>query len=257
MRGSPESYASAYQALLESLCCAFQSLQIPACRRLLGPLVPGATLTQGARVPGTSYELDPAMAAFNIGTMIGWSGCRAYPADKLAAILPVADYLARRAHNEARAPLCMRDVLAAMIEAQQIRHDLAAAAVVTRLLGGSRAQMATALCIDRYPAAGSSAGRWAAGAAAAHAVRCAFVAMNIEPTDAATLPGSAAPVPADDVAEARGGDGGADPIDAFADGVAGHFPVRQAALIRARIADRAVAIAMPVHEFIALLVNNG
>jgi 2-methylcitrate dehydratase len=255
VQDQPDLYASAYQGLLESLCCAFRSLQIPACTRWLGPLVPGATLTQGARVPGTSYELDPVMAAFNIGTMMGWSGGRAYPADGLAAILPVADYLARRAHNEARAPLCMRDVLDAMVQAQQIQHEFAAAAVVTRLLGGSRGQMATALRIDRHPLPGASAGCWAAGEAAARAVRLGFLAMHAEPSDEAALPGSSAP--ADAAAAAYGTDGAAGPIEAFAASVAGHFPAQQAALIRSRITDRATLIAMPVHEFIALLVKNG
>ncbi|MFI4889474.1 MAG: MmgE/PrpD family protein [Steroidobacterales bacterium] len=270
MPAAEDPYASACQGLLESLGCAFRSLQIPACTRLLGPLVPGATLTQGARVPGTSYELDPAMAAFNLGTMMGWSGCRGYPADKLAAILPVADYLARKAHNEARAPLCVRDVLAAMIEAQRIRHQWAAAAVVTRLLGGSPRQIAIALCADRHPALAAPAGRWAAGEAAARAVRLAFVAINADPSDEAVLHASAAPAPAmpetpgadgtgadGTGADGARGDGAAGPLDLFADSVAGHFPAAQVALIRSRIANRATLITMPVHEFIALLVKNG
>ncbi len=40
--------------------------------KLLGPLVPGANLPDGARVVGTAYELDPVTAAFNIGTMVRW-----------------------------------------------------------------------------------------------------------------------------------------------------------------------------------------
>ncbi len=260
MTAPPELFAGAYHGLLESLGCALRSLQIPACRRLLGPLVPGATLTQGARVPGTSYELDPAMAAFNIGTMIGWSGCRAYPAEKLAAILPVADYLARRAHNEGRSPLCVRDVLAAMIQAQRPQADGASAAVLARLLGGGRAQMAAALCRDPHPAPDASAGPWGVGEAAARAVHRAFLAMQAESSarsGQATQATQTAQATVSASAAAARGEAAPGATDTFADSVTGHFAARQAALIRSRIADRDTVIAMPVHEFVALLVKNG
>ena len=57
---------------MDTLACGFQALKYPACTKLLGPVVPGATLPGGARVPGTSYELDPVQAAFNIGAMVRW-----------------------------------------------------------------------------------------------------------------------------------------------------------------------------------------
>src|SRR5262245_47834002 len=69
---STVAYETAYYCLMDSLACAFQALKFPACVKLLGPVVPGATLPGGARVPGTSYGLDPVMAAFNIGCMIRW-----------------------------------------------------------------------------------------------------------------------------------------------------------------------------------------
>jgi 2-methylcitrate dehydratase len=69
---SDAAYQTAYYCLMDTLACAFQALKYPACTKLLGPVVPGATMPGGARVPGTSYELDPVMAAFNIGTMIRW-----------------------------------------------------------------------------------------------------------------------------------------------------------------------------------------
>ncbi len=58
----------------------------------------------GARVPGTSYELDPVKAAFNIGAMIRWLDFNdtwlaaewGHPSDNLGGILAVADYLSRR-----------------------------------------------------------------------------------------------------------------------------------------------------------------
>jgi 2-methylcitrate dehydratase len=245
---SPDAYAGAYRNLLDGLGSAFRSLQNPDCTRLLGPLVPGATMTQGARVPGTSYELDPVMAAFNLGTMMGWAGGAAYPADKLAAILPVADYLARKAHNEAQPPLCIGDVLTAMIEAQQMPHGAATAAVVARLLGGSPGQVAAALGMDRPAAPGAPAPRWTAGDAAAHAVRLAFMAMRL---DGVASPPAGGAMPAC----ATGADAAS--TDGFAASVAAHFSKRQAALICSRVDDRAALSAMPVHEFMALLVKNG
>ena len=164
-----------YPDLLQGLCCALAALEDPGCRALLGPLVPGATMTHGARVPGTSYELDPAMAAFNLGVMLGWPQ-GANGAQSLAAILPVADYLARRAHNAAHAPLCIGAVLGAMREsagALPRAATLATAAALTRLLGGGPAQLAAlqAIAADaRSPAANSarSAGDAAARASGAH-----------------------------------------------------------------------------------------
>ena len=57
---------------MDSLGCAMLALGFPQCTKLLGPVVPGAVLKDGARVPGTSYELDPVQAAFCIGAMIRW-----------------------------------------------------------------------------------------------------------------------------------------------------------------------------------------
>ena len=51
------AYETAHYCLMDTLACGFQALDFPACTRLLGPVVPGATLPGGARVPGTSYEL--------------------------------------------------------------------------------------------------------------------------------------------------------------------------------------------------------
>src|SRR5262245_55788318 len=94
---------TAVYCLMDTLACAFQALAYPACTRLLGPVVPGATLPGGARVPGTPYELDPVQAAFNIGTLVRWLDFNdtwlaaewGHPSDNLGAILAVADYLSR------------------------------------------------------------------------------------------------------------------------------------------------------------------
>src|ERR1700686_5242693 len=69
---SEPAYETARYCLMDTLGCGFQALKYPACRSLLGPLVPGAVMPGGARVPGTSFELDPVQAAFNIGAMIRW-----------------------------------------------------------------------------------------------------------------------------------------------------------------------------------------
>src|ERR1019366_5971811 len=115
---SPLAYVTASDCLMDTLACGFRALQYPACTKLLGPVVPGATLTGGARVPGTSYELDPINVAFNIGTMIRWLDFNdtwlaaewGHPSDNLGGILAVADYLPRGGK-----PLIVRDVLTAMI----------------------------------------------------------------------------------------------------------------------------------------------
>src|ERR1700761_3609178 len=66
------AYETAHYCLMDTLACGFLALKYSACTKLLGPVVPGATLSGGARVPGTAYELDPVTAAFNIGAMISW-----------------------------------------------------------------------------------------------------------------------------------------------------------------------------------------
>ena len=102
---SENAYETARYCLMDTLACGLQALAYPACRRLLGPLVPGAVMAGGARVPGTSYELDPVQAAFNIGAMVRWLDFNdtwlaaewGHPSDNLGGILAVADYLARTA----------------------------------------------------------------------------------------------------------------------------------------------------------------
>ena len=105
---SDVAYETARYCLMDTLACGFQALSFPACTRMLGPVVPGATMAGGARVPGTSYELDPVQAAFNIGAMIRWLDFNdtwlaaewGHPSDNLGAILAVADYLSRRSASQ-------------------------------------------------------------------------------------------------------------------------------------------------------------
>ncbi|HYK79716.1 MAG TPA: MmgE/PrpD family protein, partial [Micropepsaceae bacterium] len=103
------AYETARNCLIDTLGCGLEALDYPACTKLLGPIVPGVVVAEGARVPGTSYELDPVQAAFNIGTMVRWLDFNdtwlaaewGHPSDNLGGILAVADWLSRNAAAEA------------------------------------------------------------------------------------------------------------------------------------------------------------
>ena len=206
------AYETAGYCLMDTLACGFQALKYPACTKLLGPVVPGATLAGGARVPGTSFELDPVNAAFDIGAMIRWLDFNdtwlaaewGHPSDNLGGILAVADYLSRSGN-----PLKVRDVLTGMIKAHEIQGVLAlensfnrvgldhvllvrvaSTAVVTALLGGSREQIINAVsnawidggALRTYRHAPNTGSRksWAAGDATSRAVRLALFALKGE-----------------------------------------------------------------------------
>jgi 2-methylcitrate dehydratase len=214
---SREAYDTARYCLMDTLACGFMALKYPACTRLMGPTVAGATMAGGARVPGTSYELEPVQAAFNIGAMIRWLDFNdtwlaaewGHPSDNLGGILAVADYLARMAVNHGRKPPIVRDVLTAMIKAHEIQgvtalensfnrvgldHVLlvrvASTAVVTRMLGGTREQVINAVsnawidggALRTYRHAPNTGSRksWAAGDATSRAVRHALIALTGE-----------------------------------------------------------------------------
>jgi len=211
------AYETAHYCLMDTLACGFQALDYPACTKLLGPVVPGATLPGGARVPGTSYELEPVMAAFNVGAMIRWLDFNdtwlaaewGHPSDNLGGILATADYLSRMARAEGKPPLTMHDVLTAMIKAHEIQGVLAldnsfnrvgldhvllvrvaTTAVVTRMLGGSREQVINAVShawidgcsLRTYRHAPNTGSRksWAAGDATSRGVRLALIALTGE-----------------------------------------------------------------------------
>src|SRR6201995_1592860 len=127
------AYETARYCLLDTLGCGLQALDFPACTKLLGPVVPGLTMKNGTRVPGTSYELDPVQAAFNIGTIIRWLDFNdtwlaaewGHPSDNLGGILATADWLSRTNISEGKPALKMKDVLEAMIKAHEIQGVLA------------------------------------------------------------------------------------------------------------------------------------
>jgi len=211
------AFETAHYCLMDTLACGFQALDYPACTKLMGPVVPGATLAGGARVPGTSYELEPVMAAFNIAAMNRWLDCNdtwlaaegGHPSDNLGGILAVADYLSRQNRAVGKDPLTMHDVLEAMIRAHEIQGVLAlensynrvgldhvllvrvaSAAVVTRMLGGDKEQVLNALshawidggALRTYRHAPNTGSRksWAAGDATSRGVRLALIAMTGE-----------------------------------------------------------------------------
>src|ERR1700755_2598833 len=130
---SSVAYETAAYCLMDTLACGFQALKYPACTKLMGPVVPGATLTGGARVPGTAYELDPINAAFNIGCMIRWLDFNdtwlaaewGHPSDNLGGILATADWVSRTRVAQGKAPLVMKDVLIGMIKAHEIQGCIA------------------------------------------------------------------------------------------------------------------------------------
>src|SRR5579883_251462 len=210
---SAEAWETARYGLLDALGCGLLALGYPACSKLIGPVVPEATLPGGARVPGTAYELDPVQAAFCTGAIIRWLDFNdtflaaewGHPSDNLGGILAVADYLDRRADREGRAGLTMRAVLEALIKAYEIQGVLAlnhsfnrvgldhvllvriaTTAVVTRLLGGTRDQVINAVsnafldggALRTYRHAPNTGSRksWAAGDATSRAVRLALMA---------------------------------------------------------------------------------
>src|SRR5690606_41174727 len=164
---SAEAYDTARNCLMDTLGCGLLALRFPECTKHLGPLVEGTVVPHGARVPGTSFRLDPVKAAWDIGCIIRWLDYNdtwlaaewGHPSDNLGGILAVADYLSQRNVAAGKAPLVMRDVLTAMIKAHEIQgvialensfnrvglcHVLlvrvASTAVVTHMLGGTQEQ---------------------------------------------------------------------------------------------------------------------
>jgi 2-methylcitrate dehydratase len=206
------AWETAGWCLMDSLGCAMMALKFPACTKLLGPVVPGASLEKGARVPGTRFQLEPVMAAFNLGTMVRWLDYNdtwlaaewGHPSDNLGAILACADYAAGQGRD-----LTMDAVLEAMIRAHEIQGILAinngfnrvgldhvllvrvaSTVVAAKLLGANRQQALNALslawidggALRTYRHAPSTGSRksWAAGDATSRAVRLALIALSGE-----------------------------------------------------------------------------
>ncbi len=214
---SSEARETSRYCLMDTLGCGLLAQEYPACTKLLGPIVPGATLENGARVPGTSLQLDPVQAAFNIGTMIRWLDFNdtwlaaewGHPSDNLGGILATADYLSRQNILDGKAPLNISDVLTAMIKSHEIQgviamensfnrvgldHVLlvrvATTAVVTGMMGGDKNTIINAVsnawidggALRAYRHAPNTGSRksWAAGDATSRAVHLALIALKGE-----------------------------------------------------------------------------
>lgn len=210
------AFDAASWSLADSLGCAMLALRFPECRRRLGPLVEGAIMTSGCRVPGTRFELDPVQAAFNIGTMIRWLDYNdtwlaaewGHPSDNLGGLLAVADWWSRR--TGAGEPVTLRRLLEAQIKAYEIQGILAlenafnrvgldhvilvkvaTAATATWLMGGDRKRIVDVLSnawidvgpLRTYRHAPNTGARksWAAGDATARGVRLALMGLAGEP----------------------------------------------------------------------------
>lgn len=214
---SNEAMETARYCLMDTLGCGLLALSYPACTKVLGPVVPGASMPNGVKVPGTSYELDPVQGAFNIGAMIRWLDFNdtwlaaewGHPSDNLGGILAVADYLSRKAVAAGKAPLTMKQVLEAMIKAHEIQGvialengfnrvgldhvmlvRIATTAVVTKMLGGTRQEVIDAVShawidgssLRTYRHAPNTGSRksWAAGDATSRGVRLALMVLRGE-----------------------------------------------------------------------------
>ena len=214
---SPLAYSTARSCLIDTLGCGLEALDYPACTKLLGPIVPGTVVPNGAKVPGTQFQLDPVHAAFNIGAMIRWLDFNdtwlaaewGHPSDNLGGILATADWLSRNNIAAGRKPLTMKDVLTAMIKAHEIQGcialensfnkvgidhvilvKVASTAVVAEMLGLDREEIINAVSLAfvdgqamrtyRHAPNTGSRKSWAAGDATSRAVRLALIAKTGE-----------------------------------------------------------------------------
>jgi 2-methylcitrate dehydratase len=204
---SAQAYETARYCLMDTLGCGLEALEYPACTKLLGPIVPGTVVPNGAKVPGTQFQLDPVQAAFNIGAMIRWLDFNdtwlaaewGHPSDNLGGILAAADWLARNGKK-----VVVKDVLTGMIKAHEIQGVLAlensfnrvgldhvvlvkvaSTAVVSQLLNLDPEEIANAVSqawvdgqsLRTYRHAPNTGSRksWAAGDATSRAVRLALI----------------------------------------------------------------------------------
>ena len=214
---SAEAYDTARLCLMDTLGCGLEALEYPACTKLMGPIVPGTVVPNGAKVPGTQFQLDPVQAAFNIGAMIRWLDFNdtwlaaewGHPSDNLGGILAAADWLSRVAVAAGKQPLTMRDVLTGMIKAHEIQGcialensfnkvgldhvvlvKVATTAVVANMLGLTREEIINALSLAwvdgqslrtyRHAPNTGSRKSWAAGDATSRGVRLALMAAKGE-----------------------------------------------------------------------------
>ena len=211
------AYKIAQYCLIDTLGCGLEALDYPECAKLMGPIVQGTVVPNGAKVPGTQFQLDPVQAAFDIGMMVRWLDFNdtwlaaewGHPSDNLGGILAVADWLSRVAIANGKKPLTMKAVLTAMIKAHEIQGcialenafnrvgldhvvlvKVASTAVVSELLGLTRQEALNALSLAfvdgqslrtyRHAPNTGSRKSWAAGDATSRAVRLNLMAQKGE-----------------------------------------------------------------------------
>ncbi len=212
------AYETAKYCLMDTIGTGLLALNFPACTKLLGPVVEGAEFRPlGAKIPGTSYQLEPERAAFNVGAMVRWLDFNdtwlaaewGHPSDNLGAIWAVCDYMSRKNISQGKKPLSVKDALSAMIKAHEIQGVLAlencfnkvgldhvllvriaSTAVACKLLGGSFEEIRNALshafidggALRTYRHAPNTGSRksWAAGDASSRGVNLALKALSGE-----------------------------------------------------------------------------
>lgn len=212
------AYETAKYCLMDTIGTGLLALNFPACTKLLGPVVEGAEFRPlGAKIPGTSYQLEPERAAFNVGAMVRWLDFNdtwlaaewGHPSDNLGAIWAVCDYMSRKNISQGKKPLSIKDALTAMIKAHEIQGVLAlencfnkvgldhvllvriaSTAVACKLLGGSFEEIRNALshafidggALRTYRHAPNTGSRksWAAGDASSRGVNLALKALSGE-----------------------------------------------------------------------------
>ncbi len=214
---SKQAYDTARYCLLDTLGCGFEALEYPACRKMLGPIVQGTLVPNGAKVPGTQFQMDPVKAAFDIGAMIRWLDFNdtwlaaewGHPSDNLGGILATADWLSRNAVATGKKPLTVHDLLTGMIKAHEIQGcialensfnkvgldhvvlvKVASTAVVAEMMGLSKDEILNAVSLAwvdgqslrtyRHSPNTGSRKSWAAGDATSRAVRLAMIARTGE-----------------------------------------------------------------------------
>ncbi|MEE9444384.1 MAG: bifunctional 2-methylcitrate dehydratase/aconitate hydratase, partial [Cocleimonas sp.] len=215
---SSEAMETARYDWMDTIGCGLLALNYPACTKMLGPIVPGATMQgTGSRVPGTSYELDPVRAAWNLGAMVRWLDYNdtwlaaewGHPSDNLGAIMSLADYLSRQRMAEGKPSLTMKDVIISMIKAHEVQGvialencfnragldhvmlvRIASTAISTQMLGCSRDECLNAVshawldgsALRTYRHAPNTGSRksWAAGDASSRGLFLAFMAQRGE-----------------------------------------------------------------------------
>jgi len=214
---SEEALDTARNCLMDSLACMMMALQHPEASKHLGPIIPGTIVPNGAKVPGTSFQLDPVKAAWDIGALVRWLDFNdtwlaaewGHPSDNLGAILGLGDYLSRSAVAAGKTPLTMLNILHYMVKAHEIQGILAldnsfnrvgldhvllvkvaSAAVAAQMLGLDKDQIIDTLShawVDgqslrtyRHSPNTGSRKSWAAGDASSRAVRLAMMVAKGE-----------------------------------------------------------------------------